>query len=347
MLFPLIKSKKTNIVLLIIISFSLFQFSLFSQTENFTTIKELDEKSIFSFSIMSDNKGDEIKKKPFKRMVDWMIESDKKFVIGLGDHVKKKKDPDKNRKKNKFLDFLTENDWWHNNFYPNIADGENEYYGEGQGDFGAGYPFLEHINLDKRKNTRIRDNKCEYYSQIEIEGGFVVHLIQLHYSDTPDNEKLAFNQSTRDYLIKTISAINKREDKDIIIVGAHSKDGIWIDKLNKNNRKIVMEKADLLLSATTHIFNIFDVEGYYSYEEKENELRTINRTGALCINTGAITHARGFCPNGFVEVHVLKSPFRMVVQYINAEGKTRKLQPDGYAVVKIIDGKIYYPGFKF
>ena len=320
--------------------------NLYSQSENLSSINELDKKALFSFTIMSDNKGDEVKKKPFKRMVDWMIESDKKFVIGLGDHVKKKKTPKKTKKKNKFLDFLIENDWWKHNFYPNIADGENEFYGNGQGDWGAGYPLLNHVNMSKRKNTVIRENKCEYYSKIEVENDYIVHLIQLHYSDTPDNEIEAFNQSTRDYLVETISSIDKRKDKDIIIVAAHSKDGIWIDKLNKKNRKIVMEKADLLLSATTHIFNIFDIEGYYSYaEEKENELRKTNRTGALCINTGAITHANGFCPNGYVEVHVLASPFRLVVQYINAEEKKRQLQPDGYSVVKEIGGKIYYPSF--
>ena len=339
---------KTYIILLFSTYTLFLPMITFAQTENFTSIRELDEKSLFSFSIMSDNKGDAVKKKPFKRMVNWMIDSDKKFVIGLGDHVKKRKTEKKNRKKNRFIDFLKENNWWNQNFYPNIADGENEFYGKGQGDWGAGYPFLELVNLDNRKNTVIRDNKCEYYSKIEIEDDFVVHLIQLHYSDTPENEAEAFNQSTRNYLIDTINKIKKRKNKDIIIVAAHSKDGIWIDKLSKKNRKIVMEKADLLLSATTHIFNIFDIEGYYSYDKevKENELRKINRTGALCINTGAITHARGFSPNGFVEVHVLESPFRIVVQYINTEKENRKLQVDGYAVVKVIGGNIYYPGFR-
>ena len=335
-----------NSVIIIFFIFLLFlPVTIFCQIENFGSIKELDTRSIFSFSIMSDNKGDAIKEKPFKRMVDWMIDSDKKFVIGLGDHVKKRKTEKRNRKKNKFLEFLTENEWWKYNFYPNIADGENEYYGKGQGDWGAGYPLLTHIDLDKRKNTVIRENKCEYYSKIEIDDKYIIHLIQLHYSDTPQIEAEAFNQDSRDYLIKQLLDIDKKVGRDIIIVGAHSEDGIWIDKLSNENRKIVMDKADLLLSATTHMFNIFDVEGYFSYSDQGNELRVTHRSGALCINTGAITHARGFCPNGYVEVHVLESPFRMIVQYINAEKKNRKLQPDGYAITKVIGGKIYNPGF--
>lgn len=48
---------------------------------------------------MSDNKGDGLEKKAFDRMVKWMEKSQTKFVIGLGDHVKK-------GWKNSFLDFL-------------------------------------------------------------------------------------------------------------------------------------------------------------------------------------------------------------------------------------------------
>ena len=278
------------------------------------SIEELDNESIFSFIIMSDNKGDSITEKPFERMVSWSAESDKRFVIGLGDHVKKGRE-------NPFLTFIKEDLWWSNNFYPNIADGENQYYGKGQGDWGAGYPLLEIAGLFNRENTTIRENKSEYYSKIRIDDKYTVHLIQLHFSDTPFFSNLAFKQDSKDYMIRILDSISKG-DTDIIIIAAHSISGVWIDKLNSTEQDIVMQKADLVLSATTHIFKIIDVPGYYSYNEKDDK-KTISRNGALCINTGSITNAAGSCPDGYVEVHILEEPYRLIVQYINAENENR------------------------
>ncbi len=288
------------------------------------SIAELDNAAVFSFAIMSDNKGDSPgNKKEFANMVEWIEQNDDRFVIGLGDHVKKGWE-------NSFLDFLKENQWWHDNFYPNVADGENEFYGESQADWGAGAPILDEVNLDSRKNVIIRDNKCEYYARIEVEG-YTIHLIQLHYSDSPKEDSIAFNEDTRNFLLKTLNGIEKGK-KDIIIVGAHSRKGFWIDKLSDEQKQVVMEKCDLALSATTHFFERKVVEGY------EN-------TGPLFINTGSITHASSYCPNGYVQVHVFKKPMSLVVQYYDATRSERELRHSEYVYIKVIGGEILSTDF--
>ena len=94
-----------------------------------SSIEDLDSKAVFNFAIMSDHKGDSPSSSiHFANMVRWISESNARFVIGLGDHVKK-------GKKNSFLNFLHNNTWWHSNFYPNVADAENEFYGKSQADW--------------------------------------------------------------------------------------------------------------------------------------------------------------------------------------------------------------------
>ena len=307
--------------------------------EGIATIQELDKAAVFSFAIMSDNKGDALPKAEFTNMVNWIKDADDAFVIGLGDHVKKGWEND-------FLPFLSQDAWWHNNFYPNVADGENEYYGKSQADWGAGAPILDMVHLSERPHVKIRKNGCEYYTQIEIKG-YRIHLIQLHYSDSPADADIAFNESSRAYLINTLKSIHKGKH-DIIIVAAHSHDGFWLDELSKERQAIVAEKADLLLSATTHFFT-------------RNYLPEYENSGALCINTGSITHPFSYCPAGYVEVHVLENPFSLLVQYIDASETSlteqigiddyafvpkREMQYTNYAWIKLINGPIFATHFR-
>ena len=54
------------------------------------TIEDLDALAAFSFAIMSDNKGESpVSSAAFKRMTEWIDTSNDRFIIGLGDHVKK------------------------------------------------------------------------------------------------------------------------------------------------------------------------------------------------------------------------------------------------------------------
>jgi len=283
------------------------------------TIEDLDKKAVFSFAIMSDHKGDSPKSsKRFANMVRWIRESNDRFVIGLGDHVKRGRE-------NSFLEFLKEDGWWHRNFYPNVADGENEFYGESQADWGAGAPILDEVDLSERPNVVVRDNGCEYYAKIRIKG-YTVHLIQLHYPDQPKVDSLAFRQDSKQYLVDLLRSIDKGP-KDIIIAAAHSRTGFWIDQLSDEQRRVVMDKCDLLLSGTTHRWKRKIVPGYED-------------SGPLIVNTGSVTHAGRGCPYGYVEVHVIENPLRLVVQYIDADRPEREMQHGEYAFIKIVGGRI-------
>ncbi|MDP2897211.1 MAG: hypothetical protein Q8Q12_11770 [bacterium] len=283
------------------------------------TIEDLDKAAVFSFAIMSDNNSDSPKTAPeFARMVKWIAEAGDAFVIGLGDHL------DKGLGRS-FLDFVAENKWWHDHFYPNVADHENHFYGKGQGDWGAGKKIFDEVDLRSRKGVEIRPNGAEYYAKIPVKG-YTVHLIQLSYPDEPPDPDVAFRPDSRKYLADTIKKIDKGE-KDIIIACAHSRYGWWTYLLSDEQRKVVMEKADLVLSATVHVFARIPVDGY---EER----------GALCVNTGSITYPRFFTPPGYVQVHVLENPLRLVVQYIHANLEQRQLQSGEYAWLKYINGKI-------
>jgi len=289
------------------------------------TIEELDRAAVFNFAIMSDNRGDSPSNSShFARMVSWISESNARFVIGLGDHVKKGRE-------NSFLTFLQCNTWWHNNFYPNAADGENEFYGKNQGDWGAGGKIFNAVDLYQRKNVLIRKNNCEYYARISIDE-YTVHLIQLHYPDQPPESEKAFPEDSRNYLTTILESVEKGP-KDIIIACAHSRMGFWTHKLSDDQLAVVMDKCDLVLSATTHYFERIMLPGY------EN-------SRVLFINTGSITFPRN-CPFGYVEVHVIENPLRLVVQYIDAGFEKRKLQRyRAFSSMKVIGGPVMYPRFK-
>jgi hypothetical protein len=97
---------------------------------------------------------------------------------------------------NGFLDFLEMDEWWHDNFYSNVADGENEFYGKGQDDWGAGAPIFDVVDLVNRKNVAVRESGCEYHARIAVRG-YTVHLIQLHFSDEPEDETLEFREDSK------------------------------------------------------------------------------------------------------------------------------------------------------
>lgn len=299
------KIKMLILILIVIVS------SLSAQM----TIKKLDSMAVFSFSIMSDNKGYSVENTDMYKCDKWIREAGDRFILGLGDHVK-------DNRKNPFLDLIKNDTLWHNHFYPNVADGENEFWGKGQGDWGAGAPILDYVDLSKRKNVKIRKNKCEYYA-IEGYDGIKVHIIQLHYSDTPTDPNIAFNESTRQYLMNTLDSIDKT-DNDIIVVLAHT--GPWVNKLSEKRKLKLLNKADLILGATTHRYKRY----YFLGEDVD--------TGALALNTGSVGNSPTY--NGFLQVHVLKNPTRMIVQYQETKNDTRKLQGKGFAYEKVINGKI-------
>ncbi|MCF6358874.1 MAG: hypothetical protein L3J54_13820, partial [Draconibacterium sp.] len=141
--------KKMLAIIILIASIN----TLFAQA----TIETLDSLAAFSFSIMSDNKCYSVENPDMYKCNKWIKEAGDRFIIGLGDHVK-------DNRENPFLDLLKTDSLWHNHFYPNVADGENQYWGTWQGDWGAGYPILDYVDLSNRKNVKIRENRYEYYA---------------------------------------------------------------------------------------------------------------------------------------------------------------------------------------
>ena len=292
--------------------------SLFSLS-NINSIHQLQDHSVFSFAIISDNKGDSPKNCPQNaKMVSWIEHLNDQFVIGLGDHLKLGWD-------NSFLDMIQQDRWWNQNFYPNIADGENEYYGMGQDDWGSGGELLDDMNFSQHDNVIMRKNGAEYYAKISVDD-YNVHLIQLHYPDFPRDDSVAFPEDSRQYLKSILHNINKGP-KDIIIAAAHSRTGFWIDLLDDELRKLVMEKCDLVLSATTHKFGRKVIPEY-------------KNSGALVINTGSVNYPRPFSHGGYVHVSVLANPFSLIIQYIDTDKKDTCLQDDKHVISKIIGGEI-------
>lgn len=273
------------------------------------------DSPLFSFSIFSDNTGDGKDRREFVTMTEWIKSNGENYVIGMGDHVKK-------GTQNKFIEFLSSNEWWQRNFYPAIADNDNEFYGKDQSDWGAGKALFDLIDIKSRSNVKFSGSGADYYAVLTNKG-INVHFISLHYPDKPNDDSLCFRKSSREFMMKTLKRIKKNKT-DIIILGAHSRLGYWLDVLNSEEKELVDQKADLVLSATTHVFNIYSGNG---------------SDGPLVINTGSITRPRLWSSPGFVSVQVLDKPLRIDVSYIDCS-KEKPSRPLMFSrVIKYINGK--------
>ena len=285
------------------------------------SIADLDRLADLHFVLMSDNKGDSpLSSVEFARMTAWMKGADPAFAIGLGDHVK-------HRWENTFIPWLQAEPWWREHFYPNVADGENEYYSptHRQSDYGEGAPILDLVALDAHASVT-RPNRSEYYAQISVDD-YTVHLIQMHFSDRPADAAVAFPESSRAWMMETLKDIEKG-DKDLIIVAAHSRTGAWDVILSPERRESLLDKADLVLSATTHRFQAWVPQGF---EEGD----------AVCVNTGAVNYPGPMAANGYVEIHLIES-LGIVGQYIDLTQTGRRLQRGRFAWIKPRAGPMRY-----
>ncbi|HQO09649.1 MAG TPA: hypothetical protein PLK90_05920 [Clostridiales bacterium] len=281
-----------------------------------TTLSCYSKEPVFSFAVFSDNHGEGTEQIEFNRMAEWIESNNCRFVIGTGDHVQAKT-------KNSFIDFLKNNKWWNSNFYPTIADNENGNYGKNQADWGSGKELFSLTDLKSRDNVKFAKNGVEYHAVIS-EKGFNVHFISLHYPDQPNIDSIAFKESSKEYMVEILKKIDKK-DNDIITIGAHSRLGYWLDKLDSEQKKIVDEKADLVLSSTTHVFNIFSENG---------------DSGPLAVNTGSITRERLWSSPGFLMIDVFNDPAEIEVSYIDCSKKEFKRPELYFKASKIINGRI-------
>ncbi len=285
--------------------------------EPFASPGEVDRAAAAAFVIMSDHKGysphdsDEM-----ERMVDWSREMGAAFTIGMGDHLKR-------GWTNLIFRHMAEDAAWRNRWYPNVADGENEYYGSGQDDWGAGGELLEDVGMYGRPGVTVRPNGAEYYARLPL-ADHTVHLIQLHFSDSPGNDSLAFRESSRAWLDSMLSVLPD-SPRNIIVVGAHSRLGRWVHILQEDRRAHLLSRADLVMSATTHHFERFDH----------------GQDSAFVFNTGAVNFGAGLPDgtrdNGFTTVHLLREPDRLLIQYVSLISETRSLAPQGRAFVRMLE----------
>jgi predicted phosphodiesterase len=284
------------------------------------SISELDEIAAFSFAVVSDHKGySPLDHDQMAKADKWIKQGNNRFIVGLGDHIFRDK-------ANTFIEFIgTSGDtFWHNNFYPLAADGENSYYGGSQAAYGKGGRFFDEVDLSLRPNVQIQPNYCDYYATVNVKD-FTVHLIQLYFSDRPQDPRVSFSEETRSFMMKTLESINKT-DKDIIVVSAHSMNGEWVSLLTEERREKLLNKADLVFSATNHRTR------RYTYSRD---------SGAICLNTGSVGYALDNYPNGYMEIHVLANPTRIITQYHRTDAEsTRMLAVFPYAFIKDEKNKI-------
>lgn len=290
------------------------------ETLNFTTQEQLDDSSTFSFALFSDNQGaspyDDIH---MTRMNKWMKESNVEFVVGVGDHLMKQD----NRN---FLSYVLRDAWWYKNFYPTIADAENAYFGKSQGDLYSGGAFLKLMNFRNREGIELRENNSEYYAVKKVKG-YNIHIITLHFPDQPANDS-AFREESKRYMVEKLNSIHKTA-KDIIIINAHSRYGFWIDNLSATQRDLLLNKADLVLSGTTHYFEKYLLDAKYT-----------NKKVPLIINCGSPTQAHFGSHNGYVQVNLLAKSNSLVAQYVNLDKAKRELSDIKETFVKHLTGKV-------
>ncbi len=286
--------------------------------ENYT---DIENQSIFNFSIISDNHGQSPYENIYMAKANFHIrKSNDLCVLGMGDHLTK-------TGTNDFLFFVCNDSYWKNNFYPTISDNENAFYGNGQTDWGAGKPFFDAVDLTNRKNIKFSNEGVDYYAIIDAPKGYKIHWISLHFPDEPNDTKLAFKESSKYFLRQSLISINKT-NRDIIVIGAHSRFGSWMNEVNQELSRLIMTKADLVLGASTHYYERYTLDGY------ENK-------GPLLLNTGSVIYPRFGSQPGFIQIHVMEQHRGLYVHYVDVSKPTTIIKSSPFAYFKSFDGKIY------
>ena len=95
----------------------------------------LRASALFTFAVLGDTHGNAVEDSSFANAARQMEDLQVRFIVGLGDNLE---DPKNIRKTHDtFLDWVKEQPFWMAHFWPTVADGENEYFGRGSGDWGA------------------------------------------------------------------------------------------------------------------------------------------------------------------------------------------------------------------
>ncbi len=288
--------------------------------------RTLQDMARLAFAAMSDNKGRGVEDPDVANMAARVRAMRAKFVIGLGDNLH-------SARHKGFLVLLKQDRFWANYFWPNIGDGENAHFAGRQDAWGAGKPLLHFLEIEKRPRVTMAANGIDYYTRLPFED-LTVHLIQLTYSDEPDDHAVAFREETRAFLETTLKRL-PRSPRDIIVAAAHSNRGEWLSVLSRERAGLVLDKCDLVLAATTHLYRRFD------YGEES----------ALVLNTGQTGEfsdsEKERDLSGFLGVYVLDDPLCLVTLYHFTRGPEPILPAAEYCAVRFQEsGRIYPLAFK-
>ncbi len=285
------------------------------EIKSFTTIDQLKEMSDFQFAIMSDNKGRATGLDDFVHMVNQIEDLESEFVVGMGDNLE-------NTGSMMFLEFVAGNLFWKNKFWPNVADGENQHYGSSQADWGEGREIFHAFDMFNRSNIdwpgfgaeMPTKEPASYAAHITV-NGITVNLIQLTFSDQPSSLSEAFQEGTRQFMEDQLDARAAQAGEEITVIGAHSKDGLWVDYLGSSRKAKVNELGDLALAATVHTYNHFDH----------------GETGILELNSAHVGAYNASDDNsGFLSCFVIAEPLALITMFTPTKSDVVSLNK-GYA----------------
>jgi hypothetical protein len=318
---------KFYIVLAVIIIHLLFSlnyngsFILNGKLKNVETYQDIEAQSIFNFSIFSDNHGvSPYENLNFAKANYHIRKTNDVCVLGVGDHLT-------GTGTNDFLYFICNDPYWRANFYPTISDNENAFYGSSQNDWGAGKEFFNAMDFHQKNNLTFSKEQVDYYAIIEAPKNYKIHWISLYFPDHPEDPRMAFRESSKLFLRRSLSQIVKTH-RDIIVIGAHSKYGSWIQELSPDLQKVVMEKADIIVGASTHFYERYQLDGYQNH-------------GPLLLNSGSPVYPRFGSKPGFLQVHVMENHRGLYVNYVDVSKPTMLISSSPNAYFKSFEGDIY------
>jgi len=206
------------------------------------------EKVLFTFAIFGDNKSGG----PWLDVTfNHMRAIRPSFVIGMGDHYKKKGSM-------QTFDRSVRESFGHARFWPTQGDNEDEYWGGEQDAVKAQHKYFVKIGLfdEKGKPARpeIKDSNAkmmDYYARLHV-AGMTVHLVSLY-----DHDSMKLKGSSKTWADRVMLAIKKDKPVDEPwIVMSH--DGMWW--LENFKRGHAVYSCDLLMGASWHVYAFFGAQ---------------------------------------------------------------------------------------
>jgi hypothetical protein len=316
-----------------------------------TSVGQLDDACMFRFAVWSDDRG-EINNPEVIKGTEWLLEGTEPvaFVLGGGDN---------SRGDTGWPEYMQEAstpDLWKYHYYNCIGDHENDAYGGGQSDWGAGGEMFDYLpgfwtRPNMRPNhykqtgggemgdpiiwneTTVDGNGNDYYMTLEdVDGsGVNIHILSLHISDQPsDFPWKAFREQTRQFMEDILLEFEaKRTNRDILFLMGH--DANWTDQheIREYRRDMIYTIPDYINEASSH-----------SFKRRVGGIPISREDGPLYLNSGRV----GGGSSNYMECHVFDNPLRMTCQFMSLTNDNRQLyhyvDDDHASYLKNIETKV-------